>query len=374
MGQVRGGFGDNYRIRGTSGANFAEGKGNLVVAVEQAEVEGFTDEVSRRRSISYSFVPNPRNSAPFNTAAEPNGVFDNYLIPNRRLPSLTTGGAIFRSGASPTYLAAADRQLLIDRPGLNPLLALNVGGSLISRTATAAETAQGTATRPITRVAVPLLFNPDGTIRSMNVGVIAADQVLSATNSIGGDGLDLAPFTALQTNLTRQLATLNGSYEFSPMFRVFAEVLYAKIKGTEPVNQPGFNSNAFGGVSASLGFRTDNPFLSAQAHHAAGHDPQPRSGFDDRQQRPEPLLQPDGGGTLGGLRRQRHAADARRGLRGRRQLRRLPHARRRRARVLHEPHLRRHHRHGAVDLGRRDAALRPGRRRRFRAAEPGLVL
>lgn len=268
-------FGEGWRIRGTQGVNFDEGKGNIALTFEQNDVDGFTDAYSPYRSRSFSFVPNPLNSPPFNSVAEPNGVFDNYLIPDRRLPSLTPGGAIFRNGTAPTYLTAAGRSYLLANPNVaanNPIFALvNSAGTnpLITRPATAAEIAAG-ARAPegatgAARIAVPLLFNPDSTIRGMNVGVIAADQVLTNQLAIGGDGLDLAPLTSLATYLERMLFSGIASYEFDPAFRIYGEAFYAKIEGVEPANQAGFNSNLFGAPSAALAFRTDNPFLPQQA-------------------------------------------------------------------------------------------------------------
>lgn len=280
-GEYQGGFGQAWRIRGTEGVNFDEGKGNATITFERNKTDGFTNQVSPYLSRQYAFVANPFNSAPFNTNPEPNGVFDNYLIADRRLPSLTSGGAIFRTGTAPTYLTAAGRSYLIANPTVaanNPAFALvnTTTSPLLTRLASAAEIAAG-ARAPeggvgAPRVAVPLLFNADSTIRGMDVGVIAADQVLTNQLAIGGDGLNLAPLTSLQTFLDRKLITFTGNYEFDPGFRVYAEAFYAKIEGVEPANQAGFNSSLFGAPSSALGFRTDNPFLPAQAR-AVLNDP-----------------------------------------------------------------------------------------------------
>ncbi len=262
-GQYEGGFGENYRIRGTYGKSFLGDKLNLAGSVEYADVKGFDDTFSARRSQSFSFVPNPLNGAPFTTVSEPNGVFDNYLIQNRRLPSLTNGGAIFRTGGSATYLTAADRQYLLDNPNVNPLFALNnaATNALITRPATAAELAAGARAR----VAVSIKFDPNGNISPFNVGKISATDILNAQNAIGGEGFDFGNVSALQSELKRTLFNSIGSYEATPWLRLSYEYLRAEIDAVELTNQPAFNSSLFGGTSIALGFRTDNPFLTAQA-------------------------------------------------------------------------------------------------------------
>ena len=255
------GAGNFGRARVTAGKNFLDDKLNLAASFEYSEADGFDANNSPRLAAQFAFVANPVNSAPFTSAAEPNGVFDNYLIRNRRLPSLTTGGAIFLTGAAPTYLTAADRSFLLANPSVNPAFALTTTSNVASRPATAAEIAAGARTR----VAVPLLFAPGGNIVPMNLGLIAADQVLNSQFAIGGDGVGLAEFTSAQTTLKRELFNAMGSYKHADWLRVSFEGLYSRVQGTELTNQAGFNSNLFGGVSVALGFQTDNPFLNDQA-------------------------------------------------------------------------------------------------------------
>src|SRR5690606_1619654 len=60
-------------------------------------------------------------------------------------------------------------------------------------------------------------------------------------------------------------ASLALNYDISDRVSVFAEALLYHGKADEPVQLPAFNAPLFGGVSGPLTFRTDNPFLTAQA-------------------------------------------------------------------------------------------------------------
>lgn len=277
------GIGETWRVSALNGTAFDEGRGHVQIAVEHDEADGYSNFASAYLRRSFAVGANPLNTAPFATGPEPNGIFDNILTFDRRFPSVTTGGAIFRSAQIPTYLTASGRRFLLDHPDADPALALYNGAldivipnvttikpAMITRPATAAEIAAGA--RPAedapflgARVAVPLLFNPDGTIRGMDVGLIAADQPLGITNAIGGDGLDLAPLTTLSSSLARTLIAATGSYDLSGRTHLYAEAFFADVEGVEPFNQPAYNANIFGGASAALGFRTDNPFLTEQA-------------------------------------------------------------------------------------------------------------
>ena len=271
-GAYEGGTGPSWRVRGSIGRNFDEGRGNITFTAEHNDVEGFNYTSGSLLNDLYALAPNPLNAPPFATAPDPNGIANNILIPHYRLPPLTSGGAIFRNSLPPNYLTSAGRTWLAANPSADPGFALvNTSASpFVTRLATAAEIAAGA--RPpendpfgAPRVAVPLLFNPDGTIGPMNVGLIAAGQPLNATYASGGDGLDLAPLSALQSSLQRDVVTFRSSYRARSWLRWFGQAHYARVEAVEPANQAAFNANIFGGTGAALGFRTDNPFLTGQA-------------------------------------------------------------------------------------------------------------
>lgn len=283
-GTYESGVGRTWRLSALKGAAFDGGRGHVQLAVEHEKGNGFSNEAGPFLRNGFAVAPNPRNTLPFTSTTGPNGVFDNILVFDNRLPSITRGGAIFRTGDLPTYLTPAGRQFLLDHPDADPMLALFNGTkitpvsggaiafpALITRAATAEEIAGGARLEEgfapqDRRVAVPLQFNRDGTVGLMDVGLIAADQPLGGLNAIGGDGLDLAPLTTLASSLDRTLIAASGSYDASPSTRIYAEAFFADVEGTEPFNQPAFNANLFGtGMSGGLGFRTDNPFLTEQA-------------------------------------------------------------------------------------------------------------
>ncbi|MCC6919626.1 MAG: TonB-dependent receptor [Alphaproteobacteria bacterium] len=282
-GTYESGVGDSWQVSALNGTAFDKGRGHLQIAVEHEEGDGFSNTAGPFLRRGFALAANPRNTLPFTPVNGPNGVFDNILIFDNRIPSITRGGAIFRTGDAPTYLTPAGRQFLIDHPGADPTLALfngtNIaffpGGvalpALITRELDGARPEEGfrpsagSSVAP-TRVAVPLLFNPDGTIGDMDVGLIAADQPLGGFNAVGGDGLDLVPLTTLASSLTRTLIAATGDYDISAHARAYAEVFFADAEGVEPFNQAAYNANVFGtGMSGALGFRTDNPFLTGQA-------------------------------------------------------------------------------------------------------------
>lgn len=95
----------------------------------------------------------------------------------------------------------------------------------------------------------------------------------------GGDGLKLGSLTELTTDLDRYNATLLGHYDLTDSVRFNAEVWFARTEAKDVINQPQFNSPAFGGLPAT-GFGNvgsgpipvliDNPFLSAASRGSIG--------------------------------------------------------------------------------------------------------
>jgi len=86
----------------------------------------------------------------------------------------------------------------------------------------------------------------------------------------GGDGLKVPHFTALYTDMERYNFTLLSKYELTDSLRFKAEAWFARTDATELINQSGYNSPAFGGLSGdgygSVGngpipVLIDNPFL-----------------------------------------------------------------------------------------------------------------
>jgi outer membrane receptor protein involved in Fe transport len=86
----------------------------------------------------------------------------------------------------------------------------------------------------------------------------------------GGDGLSLSAFTNLYNDIDRYNTTAFVHYDLSDSLRVNAEAWFSRTEATEVVNQPVFNSTAFGGLPADgwghvnsgpIPVLIDNPFL-----------------------------------------------------------------------------------------------------------------
>ncbi len=275
------GAGGSYRYRGVAGWNLDDKAGNLTIGFEHSQDDGFRYSDSPFELVRDFpfFAPNPLS------VTGSDGIPNNINMFSRRLPALTDAGGLITNAALGagigTLLRAQDRQLLRDRPGINPLLAINPGAGFFTRPATPAETALGTVARPITQVVVPLQFAPNGDLVPFNIGRIEADFPLLNTVASGGDGLDLTPLTSLNSDIDRTIVTTLANYDVNEWMNVFFEGFYHKITGVEVVNQPSFQNNLFGGaqqsqfptgayvapaaVSGPVVINNTNPFLSAQA-------------------------------------------------------------------------------------------------------------
>ena len=208
---------ESYRGRIIAGHKFLDDKLQVMGSYEynQTSALAFTDRPVTARQIA--FANNPANR----TGAD--NIPGSILIENRRIAELTTGGLPFRTGGS-----ALSGQLVI--PG-----------------------AAGAAP-------VFAQFAPDGTLTPYNQGTF-----YQATINSGGDGLNLAELSSLQSPVKRHVATAFIKYDLLPNVRLSSELLYSKSNAVEPFNQPIFNASVFGGNSAALQFSTANPFLTSQA-------------------------------------------------------------------------------------------------------------
>jgi hypothetical protein len=95
----------------------------------------------------------------------------------------------------------------------------------------------------------------------------------------GGDGLSLSDFTQLFNDIERYNATTLFNYELTDSVRINAEGWFSRTKATEVVNQPFFNSSAFGGLPADgygdvnsgpIPVLLDNPFLTEATRNTIG--------------------------------------------------------------------------------------------------------
>jgi len=212
--------GQSYRARIIAGHKFLDDKLSLMGSYEYNEITSlaYTDRPVTARQLAFAANPANRTTS--------DNIPGNIIILNRRIAEVTTGGLPFRTGSS-----ALSGQLVI--PG-----------------------AAGAAP-------VFAQFAPNGTLVPYNQGTFYQASINS-----GGDGMNLAELTSLQSPVKRHVATAFIKYDITPKIRFNSELLYSKSNAVEPFNQPIYNASIFGGVGATSGpiqFSTANPFLTSQA-------------------------------------------------------------------------------------------------------------
>jgi outer membrane receptor protein involved in Fe transport len=190
------------------GANSADGRGNLTLAVEHSDREGMIE----------SDMPHLAQGWQFRETGDPN--FDLGLI-------------------SPGYANIVSNNGILT-PGDTMLPNFGIGAW-----------PDGSYTQ----------FNPAGGVQPYNVGTPTANAVWS----VGGEGLFLPDVTALYTPLKRTLVASFASYEIAPEIEVFAEVWAAQSEATELVNQPAYQSGFFSDETFALNFPVTHPYLSQEA-------------------------------------------------------------------------------------------------------------
>jgi len=192
-----------YRLAGTFGKNFAEGRGNIAVSLEynRAEQITFTDRPKLTGAYTgrrqFQLVDDPQ---------EANTIPDRKFLTGVRSFGYSNGGSF----------------IAYDRGNLNTCSA-SPGACL----------ANG---RP--RV---FLFQPDGSLRESNYGTDF--RPIGSGNNQGGDGAVLNDTGALQPRLQRYVANLVAHYDVSDAFRPFIEAKFVRVEsfaqGTPTFSQGG---------------------------------------------------------------------------------------------------------------------------------------
>ena len=213
-----------YRGRVIFGKNFMGGKGNAAISYEYNETGQLIYTDRDRLNSQFFFAVNPSNTS--NTDGIPGQIYTE----NRRLPELSANGVVLLQPNTPGTAVA-----------LNAALPRNI----------------------INGVSTPIAFDRSGNLVPYNIGAY-----YSLNNASGGDGLNLAPLTSLQTPISRHLINGIAHYDFTDHVRVRGELLLARVDATEPRNQPVYNSSLFAAPSNAIPFTLANPFLSAQARTA----------------------------------------------------------------------------------------------------------
>lgn len=196
------------------GANYADGRGNVVIAFQYNERDGLIANQRSHLARGWQF-------------REPAGEseFTRILVPRGTANIVSRGGVV-----TP-----------------DPLLVPNVGLGAVDVDADG---------NPVFRQ-----FGPDGSLIPYNVG----EPTGSSIWSIGGEGLFLPDLENLFTPVERRIVNGFTSYELAPNVELFGEFLYANTNSTELINQPAYQSGVFGQESFALNFQADHPLLTPTA-------------------------------------------------------------------------------------------------------------
>ncbi|ANY21327.1 Colicin I receptor precursor [Tsuneonella dongtanensis] len=205
---------EEYRLSGLMGSNFAEGRGNVTIAVEHTRAKGLLERDRFDFICSgCSFQTNPANRGPAD------GVPDRVLIRDARVSFATFNG----------------------------LPALFFGNPFIGA--------------PIENAAGDILqFDRDGNLVPFDPGT-----QYGIVFSDGGDGIAISDINTLQSGVKRTVFATTGRYEVTPNIEVFAETLFASTKGRDLGSQAVWNTDFFPDDGGAIQFSVDNPFLTPQA-------------------------------------------------------------------------------------------------------------
>lgn len=247
--------GDNARqsFAGIFGTSFADGRGNLTLAVDFDTNDGVNALDRDYYRQGYSLQTNPNAAAiarfqpwrtpgndgrvtpgiPFNTGGS-DGIFDAVYIRDRRISSMTWGGLIFPSNVMVTrhYQRNPTGELVGFGPQ-NRLWHFDTRGELVEYN--------------------PGISYPNG-------------------SASGGDGMNLQETSPLIANLDRRSLYASGVFDFSARTRGFFELSRYAATAYETLDQNVYQAAAFGAAnpdgsgaqSGAMLFSASNPFLSEE--------------------------------------------------------------------------------------------------------------
>jgi iron complex outermembrane recepter protein len=216
----------DYRIRGAVGTNFADDRGNILIAGEYNNTGG----------LDFASRPGFELNRFFTTPADPDFPFDNQLFRDRRIPSISETGIPL---VTDFIVLSPDRA---GQFGFQPGITDNPADPLNGN---------------------PLMFAPNGTLIPIDFGAFESGDLIT---SEGGNGFVLPGNLLSPTR--RYIGVALAEYEMTDAIRLFAEGWYANSKGTTFRGQPEYNSYLFGDPGQPGGhfiISVDNPFLDPAA-------------------------------------------------------------------------------------------------------------
>lgn len=262
------GDGQEFRVRGAFGGNFADDRGNLVVAAEYNWIDRL-DQIERAQAFAWSNCPTRASVFGFDGTTPGDGQPDNALcrdggnvwqVPSTGAPMpldtfLGHPGAVNPDGApnqdtdgdgipdSSSFLPGGSRAgTFINANGVS-----NPGNFFLD--------ANGN----------PFIFSLDG------AGIVTFDEAnlgdpLSAFFSHGAGNkdnifvVDTGEAAQLKPETERWNFFAKGHYDLTDDIRIVSEFLYARLEVIDARNQPEWNSFAFG-RNSNLAIKLDNPYL-----------------------------------------------------------------------------------------------------------------
>lgn len=256
--RVQGGVSDRgdrgaYTASLVAGKNFAEGRGNIAIAVEYAKQNSLLFEDRDAQTGAYSGVPGFYQVDRTIEGLNPNGTAINEPNSGDDIPDQAFIGV--NGGPYPGGMIV----------GGNRFGFISLGGTV--QTVCPAATATNAAQRALVctgelsptngRLSDPYVFLPDGTL--------VRDDPTTDLRSIGGGRFGGLTATGIEgamllPGLDRINTNILASFEVSSAFQPFFEGKYVRITANQTSTQPTF-------VNGTLTptFYLDNPFLSAQA-------------------------------------------------------------------------------------------------------------
>lgn len=283
------GSGSGYRIEGTWGKNFADGRGNITLSAGYTKDDevlfgqrDFTRNNGRaNNSTTYPHVNRRFQTGDISASATPN-FFQRYSLDSGRYPigfAIPTAAqfATFFPGRTPT----AAEQALMDRAansplfqiGSDPRFAISSGAGLIFRRDFGFFNADinNNGVNDCEESFVGLtgfggggcyVSTPGGGVKIFQDGLIS-----NGTNQFGGDGaVERTNQSSLVPSSERIYTELRASYEFSPAAELFVDAKYAR--------NTSLSRNNYNTFYDSLLIFPDNPFipavLQADANEAGG--------------------------------------------------------------------------------------------------------
>ncbi len=217
------GDGANYYISGIAGTNFADGRGNVTLALEYTNQD----------RLFASDVPWRRNTRGWVTVDTDDGPGDGVI--DRRFETDIRNGTIARNG-------------------------------MVAFPQTVASDACGGSTLSGAPFNCQFIFQDDGTLVPITfddrVGTAAYSGYIGGNSETGNEGRQVSVYPKSE----RYLANILAHYEFSDAAEVFFEGKYARSESVGSNSGPAFNQGQYVTFNDDRSqLRLDNPFLSGQA-------------------------------------------------------------------------------------------------------------